>query len=673
MAIYVDFDSTLAHYDKWRGPTHTGKPIWSMLKRVRGWIKGGETVVIFTARASNKTAIKAIEKWCCQWLGKKLRVTNVKGKDAELFYDDRAVKVTPNKGLIEGMMESKLAWLKTWNGVIYRLSGIDSLNQVVCVQRDGNYVQDRFWWAVSGDYTNILNDEDIHGVGHYFNNKEEAIKDFEFVYPRWETLSRKVTRPQVKFYWRKFDKETKRAASVPAAECILDETMSAKEYKMAMFGGKINSLAACRGKFWINKSGTLYSCGASEHEQFAANVFGVKVLRYDDDDYGDYSPQLYARGWRRGTVVAGDIQVNGSPLSSLSPSQKRVLEGEALESGRSLIDCTDWENIKVLVRGTRPSSFDLGESKKYKYHLPRSGFVNHSTVESFVQMLEGRTPSKICCMVVIPEEFHEKLKALGDKIDKEDIYTEDGKDSYGLEKDFHVTALYGLLPGRIDLEDIKDAIPNKSQVSMTLGKVSMFENDSYDVMKVEVDSPDLHAMNARLRELPYENDYDQYIPHLTIGYVKKGTGKKYVDDDSVDGLEVVSKEIDVSFGNGKHEFLELGGALSESDFDPASIDFDAATEAERCMVDMRKRIKWSAQDVQKRKWHVLIGLPLGGRVYRYTMAIGPKEALRNVIAKKKKSLSKLGSNVGAIYNAVVKGGTAISTDLRYHAARKVVK
>lgn len=48
--IGIDLDGTLAEYDGWKGVEHIGKPIPSMVKRVKEWISEGKDVRIFTAR-----------------------------------------------------------------------------------------------------------------------------------------------------------------------------------------------------------------------------------------------------------------------------------------------------------------------------------------------------------------------------------------------------------------------------------------------------------------------------------------------------------------------------------------------------------------------------------------------------------------------------------------------
>lgn len=97
----VDFDGTLAKYDKWRGIEHTGEPIKPMVDRVKRWLNSGRNVKIFTARVAGKDGTKArpyIEAWCKEHLGQKLEVTNIKDHHMIELWDDRAVQVKMNTG-----------------------------------------------------------------------------------------------------------------------------------------------------------------------------------------------------------------------------------------------------------------------------------------------------------------------------------------------------------------------------------------------------------------------------------------------------------------------------------------------------------------------------------------------------------------------------------------------
>lgn len=121
--IGVDFDGTLAHYEKWGGPAELGEPIWPMVERVKVWLAEGRDVRIFTARASvpedaeDKVARTlevieartAIRRWCLKYIGRELLITNVKDLNMIELYDDRAVQVEMNTGRLIGHSTRGLA------------------------------------------------------------------------------------------------------------------------------------------------------------------------------------------------------------------------------------------------------------------------------------------------------------------------------------------------------------------------------------------------------------------------------------------------------------------------------------------------------------------------------------------------------------------------------------
>jgi hypothetical protein len=96
--IGVDLDGTLAEYHGFTSPTQIGKPIAAMVERVRRWLREGKTVKIFTARANQKSSIKAVKAWCREHLGEALPVTNVKDRWMMKLWDDRCEPVERNTG-----------------------------------------------------------------------------------------------------------------------------------------------------------------------------------------------------------------------------------------------------------------------------------------------------------------------------------------------------------------------------------------------------------------------------------------------------------------------------------------------------------------------------------------------------------------------------------------------
>lgn len=121
-----------------------------------------------------------------------------------------------------------------------------------------------------------------------------------------------------------------------------------------------------------------------------------------------------------------------------------------------------------------------------------------------------------------------QLKKIQSEIDEEDIYKgEDGSErTFGLETDPHITLLYGLHEG-VSILEVKSVLNQLTFSTCTVHNASLFTDPEYDVLKFDVSGQNLKEANKALKEFPFTSDFDVYHPHLTIGYLKPGTGKKY--------------------------------------------------------------------------------------------------------------------------------------------------
>lgn len=128
-------------------------------------------------------------------------------------------------------------------------------------------------------------------------------------------------------------------------------------------------------------------------------------------------------------------------------------------------------------------------------------------------------------------------------IDPADLVLDSGEGGYA--KNPHVTILYGFhenvdqdkMLETLDLEAV-----NFIDAKIKIGKISLFENPEFDVVKMEVESNECFLLNDMLSSFPHDKLHDGYNPHLTIAYVKKGSGKKYLGIDSgVPAAATVSK------------------------------------------------------------------------------------------------------------------------------------
>jgi len=92
---------------------------------------------------------------------------------------------------------------------------------------------------------------------------------------------------------------------------------------------------------------------------------------------------------------------------------------------------------------------------------------------------------------------------------------------------------------------------------LNLKKISIFENDNFDVVKFDIigdSKTKLNKMNAKLVKLPHTTDYPDYHPHTTIAYVKAGTGNDYTKTLSKeDSLVVKPNKVVYSKANGEQK------------------------------------------------------------------------------------------------------------------------
>jgi hypothetical protein len=156
-----------------------------------------------------------------------------------------------------------------------------------------------------------------------------------------------------------------------------------------------------------------------------------------------------------------------------------------------------------------------------------------------------------------------KLIEFGKSIPDKELYIDPKDDSYGRETEPHITVRYGLA---IDDPALLKDLSSLPPIDAKFGEVSIFENDKYDVVKVEIKSKSLRSANKKVGDLvdvPGET-FTDYQPHATIAYVKKGEGKKYVGDKSLEGMAFQSYSINLVDRNNVTHSIKLKAVVEES-------------------------------------------------------------------------------------------------------------
>ena len=164
-----------------------------------------------------------------------------------------------------------------------------------------------------------------------------------------------------------------------------------------------------------------------------------------------------------------------------------------------------------------------------------------------------------CVMADIPKEISQEIVEWGVRqINDSDLYTEN---NLGRELDSHITIKYGIISD--DVKQVEKLFKGIKQFKATLGDVKHFspEGREFDVLTVSVESKDLSDMNGKItKELKCATGLpsDEYHPHITIAYIKKGKCKDLYGNKEFVGKEITIDSVEFSPVEGDKTTIELG-------------------------------------------------------------------------------------------------------------------
>lgn len=140
-------------------------------------------------------------------------------------------------------------------------------------------------------------------------------------------------------------------------------------------------------------------------------------------------------------------------------------------------------------------------------------------------VLENSAPRSFSCLMLDLSFLLPDFLKLQEEICPCDVY--DDEPGHGIEAEIHTTALYGIHTNKFS--DITDAIKLKP-VEFKIGKLSLFKNTKYDVLKFDIISKDLDDLNKNLRQtIKYTNNFPKFSGHITVAYLLQDTGKFYTN------------------------------------------------------------------------------------------------------------------------------------------------
>lgn len=164
-----------------------------------------------------------------------------------------------------------------------------------------------------------------------------------------------------------------------------------------------------------------------------------------------------------------------------------------------------------------------------------------------------------CAMVRLPDNLAEKIIRIQSSISVDDLL--------GFEDSPHVTVRYGVLASG---EEVADAIRGVGSVTFGLGRLDCFSNEDRDVLFARVldNQGQLNELRRRIENCCEckQSDYSQYIPHVTVAYLKPGTAERYLSrENPLFGLDVTCYEVRYAEKGEISLEKSLGNSLESSD------------------------------------------------------------------------------------------------------------
>jgi len=237
-----------------------------------------------------------------------------------------------------------------------------------------------------------------------------------------------------------------------------------------------------------------------------------------------------------------------APVGAEDRSQLSALSSQLSAPGGDVLDRVTGKLASGERLGTPEARAAFEEQQRVD--LSRKSEVGSAKRES------GDVHKFSSTQVDLPPAAATKIRELAASIPDTDLAAD------GRESTPHVTVKYGLHTR--DVEEVRSLLANERPVTVTLGRTSHFagvEDGTADAVMVDVDSPDLHRLNAKIATaLKTTDTYPNYKPHATIAYVKPGLGEKYSGRTDLEGETITLDAVTFSSRTGDTFTIPLGPA-----------------------------------------------------------------------------------------------------------------
>jgi len=225
-----------------------------------------------------------------------------------------------------------------------------------------------------------------------------------------------------------------------------------------------------------------------------------------------------------GAKIPGEPFVGGPTMSTtevVSQAQARLHAINRKAAGHPAVESTDAEGNAVTIPAIEPEILTDAE-KAERLHIRQNIGNPMALAQGYgINIAAGEQAHEYSgAQVAIDPVRAGAIQAVAQHIAPEDLADQ------GIEKRPHITIRHGLHTENPD--DVAKVIADEGHVAVTGGALEVFKTPEADVLVQRVDSPDLVRLNKKLDALPNTQTFPDYKPHITIAYLKPGTGEKYL-------------------------------------------------------------------------------------------------------------------------------------------------
>ena len=161
-------------------------------------------------------------------------------------------------------------------------------------------------------------------------------------------------------------------------------------------------------------------------------------------------------------------------------------------------------------------------------------------------------------MLELPENLSDNIISWGyDYIPNEDLFLDPDDPTFGREDDIHITLIYGI--HTISSKEVSRQIQEKA-FEVELGEMNLFtKGTKFDVLIINVECNLLHKLHNKIQyNLEVTKSHPEYVPHVTIAYLKKGEGNKFINNKDFQGEKFKVNELIFSSKTGVKTPIKLG-------------------------------------------------------------------------------------------------------------------